>query len=382
MSRSKDKLRICIIGPGHNIHTRRWVNGMAQLGHQVLLVSTEAPGPVDAEVFYAYDHIGKWSRIPKIRALLAAREILRKIRAFKADLVHMHWLAVHPVYLHIARRVHPFMISVWGKDIVWDDTSPQPPRIIRLKKKMLAAACEVTATTQFLADQTAPFLNNGRCATVVRWGVDVDRFSPADGASKMEPQSTAIVGFLKHYHPKYGPDIFLRAIPSIHSRAPELRFEMYGAQPFDRYQELAVQLSIDHLVTFHGAVAHDQVCDAMRRFYVYVMPSVYESETFGVSAVEAAACGVPVVASRVGGVPEAVNDSVTGLLVPPGDPKAVADAVIRLAEDRDLRNKMAAAGPRFVRRHYQWSESLERMESIYRRIVNTVPPRKPRLPGA
>jgi glycosyltransferase involved in cell wall biosynthesis len=106
-----------------------------------------------------------------------------------------------------------------------------------------------------------------------------------------------------------------------------------------------------------------------------VMPSVYESETFGVAAIEASAAEVPVVASRVGGVPEAVIDGQTGLLVPPRDVDKLAEACISMIDDPQRRREMGLAGRRFVERYYSWPDNTRLMGEIYRATLDGTNPR-------
>jgi len=100
------------------------------------------------------------------------------------------------------------------------------------------------------------------------------------------------------------------------------------------------------------------------------MPSVYESETFGVAAIEASASGVANVASRVGGVPEAVIHGKTGLLVPPRDVDGLAAACIELIDNPSRRREMGLAGRRFVERYYDWRENTRLMGEIYRAALD------------
>src|SRR5215470_424097 len=103
---------------------------------------------------------------------------------------------------------------------------------------------------------------------------------------------------------------------------------------------------------------------------IFVMPSVHESETFGIAAVEAQAMGLPVVATRIGGVPEAVLEDRTGVLVPPRDPEALARAVVALIENEDLRRTMSGEGRRFVAQHYDWRPNAGRMEQLYAELLS------------
>ena len=108
----------------------------------------------------------------------------------------------------------------------------------------------------------------------------------------------------------------------------------------------------------------------MANMDVFVMPSVHNSESFGVAAVQAQAMGVPVVASRVGSVAEAVLDQKTGLLVPPRDPGALSKAVLRLIENEDLRRSMSQEGPRFVTQWYDWQKNAGRVDELYTDLLS------------
>jgi glycosyltransferase involved in cell wall biosynthesis len=98
---------------------------------------------------------------------------------------------------------------------------------------------------------------------------------------------------------------------------------------------------------------------------VSVSVSTLDSESFGVAVLEAAACEKPVVVSSVGGLPEVVEDGVTGLVVPPRDPVRTADAIEKLVLDDALRRRMGAAGRRRVADAYDWERSVDTMLSYY-----------------
>lgn len=99
-----------------------------------------------------------------------------------------------------------------------------------------------------------------------------------------------------------------------------------------------------------------------------VMPS--REEAFGVAVLEAAACGRPTIASRVGGVPEVIRDNETGLLVPPGDEAALAQALLRLVRDPETCRRMGEAGRALVQKEYLWNDSLNRMSQLYENVIH------------
>ena len=119
-------------------------------------------------------------------------------------------------------------------------------------------------------------------------------------------------------------------------------------------------LGLENTVTFLGKVAHDAVPALMDTFDVLVNPTVVP-EAFGVVVLEGSASGLAVVASNVGGVPEVCIDGTTGIMIPPRDPRALADAVNRLASDPSLRRSMGVAGRALVDEHFEWSTSVTAM---------------------
>src|SRR5207237_671635 len=146
--------------------------------------------------------------------------------------------------------------------------------------------------------------------------------------------SPVTLGFVKWLKPKYGPDVLIESFAKIHTIRPNTKLVLAGrGEMRESLEARSEELKLQDAVQILGRVDHQQVPALIRSFDIMVMPSVYESETFGVAAIEASASGVPVVASRVGGVPEAVVHEKTGLLVPPRDAQALASACLTLIDN-------------------------------------------------
>jgi glycosyltransferase involved in cell wall biosynthesis len=118
-------------------------------------------------------------------------------------------------------------------------------------------------------------------------------------------------------------------------------------------------------VAWLGYIPWRKLMDCYRRAALFVMPSYYE--TFGISCLEAMAFGLPVVATRAGGLPEVVEDGVTGLLVPPGDSAALADAICRLLADADLRQRLGETGRERVVANFTAERVVQETMAVYER---------------
>jgi len=161
---------------------------------------------------------------------------------------------------------------------------------------------------------------------------------------------------------KKGVDAVLRALPSILHAVPEVRYLIVGDGPWRlQLQALARELGVAKHVLFVGAVEHDS--PNLPRYYsacdLYVMPSRSlpghgEVESFGISYLEAGACGKPVVAGRGGGVGEAVEDKVTGLLVDPLDVNAIAQAIVKVLKDEELARRLGENGRKRAAKQPDW----------------------------
>ena len=161
-----------------------------------------------------------------------------------------------------------------------------------------------------------------------------------------------------------GVDVLLRAFALL-PKGSRLRLAGTGPQQ-DEYRRLASELGLDG-VEFLGAVERKRLPSLLGEAHVFVLPSRYENLPLGI--LEAMACARPVVATRVGGVGEMVEDGVEGLLVPAGDPDALARALGRLSGDAPLRRRMGEAGRARVLARFTWDAVAAETEGFYAELL-------------
>ncbi|QPP08091.1 D-inositol-3-phosphate glycosyltransferase [Streptomyces bathyalis] len=274
------------------------------------------------------------------------------------DLVHSHyWLSGHVGWLAAQRWGVPLvnamhtMAKVKNAALAEGDT-PEPSARVIGETQIVRAADRLIANTAEEADELLRHYEADPARTaVVHPGVNLERFRPADGRTAARarlglPQDAVIPLFAGRIQPLKAPEILLRAAALLVRDEPSLRRRLLvpvvggpsgsGLAKPERLHKLAAKLGISDIVRFHPPVGQEELADWYRAASVLVMPSY--SESFGLVAVEAQACGTPVIAAAVGGLPVAVRDGVSGFLVDGHDPRAYARALRHFVTD-------AADGP-------------------------------------
>lgn len=306
-----------------------------------------------------------------------ALQMARALRADNCDLIHIDNL---PQFAPTIRALNPRARIILHLHVSWL-MGMDPRRLARwLRSIDLVAGCSdfVTGQIRSAFPQFA-----ARCTTLYN-GVDVEYFIPNRHSTKQgSGRRLLFVGNIDAYK---GVHVLFDALPEVLRHHPEVRLDLVGRAfqlPFDWLQTLGEPAEIDKLrrfydgrgylahlkeqisrlrlsgsVEFCGCFPYREIGRAYHRADVLVLPSIC-NEGFGMPAAEAMSCGLPVVASRVGGLPEVVKHGKTGLLVPPRDPAALASAIIQLLEDEDLRRSMGQAGRERVLQTFTWEAIAE-----------------------
>jgi glycosyltransferase involved in cell wall biosynthesis len=295
------------------------------------------------------------------------------VRRERIDLVHTNGLKSHVV--GSATRI------LAGRPLVWHVRDVLRPGVTRRMLNRLAGATVTTLIANSRATaETFPRLPSSRIRIVYN-GIDADLYSPGpqgDLRSRLglSPRDF-VVGAMGALAPLKGHIHLIRAAPAILSRCPEARFliageEMYltiGHRGYRAILEEEVRrLGLAERVVFAGW--RDSPVEVLRSLDVLVHSSIYP-ESFGRVLVEAMACGVPVVATALGGPVEIIASPEQGILIPPEHPEAIADAVLRLHSDPELRRNMARAGRERVVSAFSVGRYVRQVEEVYRAIGDT-----------
>ncbi|MEV6106853.1 D-inositol-3-phosphate glycosyltransferase [Streptomyces sp. NPDC051940] len=305
------------------------------------------------------------------------------------DLVHSHywlsgqvgWLAAERWGVPLVHTMHT-MAKVKNAALAEGDI-PEPSARVIGESQIVDAADRLIANTDDEAyDLISHYEADPAKVAVVHPGVNLDRFRPgAGGVDSGRLRARAALGlpadafvplFAGRIQPLKAPDVLLRATAVLVERDPALRDRLVvpvvggpsgsGLDKPEALQKLAAKLGVSDVVRFVPPVGQDRLAEWFRAASVLVVPSY--SESFGLVAIEAQACGTPVVAAAVGGLPVAVRDGVSGFLIPGHDPDDYASALHRLAADTPLAARMGQAAARHAR-GFGWDATATATAEVY-----------------
>jgi len=346
-------MKILYLAHSGSPHTQKWVRHFVRRGDEVHVASL-----VDEPIEGAVIHPFRRPTGTKLDYLLNIGLVKKLVKKLKPDLLHAHYATSYGL-LGAKTRFHPFIISVWGSDVL---DFPKSYFKRKLLQSVLAKADHITAAGKFLAKAAERFLENNKKTMVTPFGVDTDIFKP-----RLRSQNQYIViGMTKNLEAVYGQEYLIKALVQLGNSC--LKLLLVGDGPLQsKLKKLASDLNVSDRVEFAGQIAPSKIPTYLQQMDILVNPSLRES--FGVSVLEAQACEIPVIAGKVGGLPEVMQEGITGFLVPPGDVNAIAEKIELLASDENLRRRMGRAGRGFVAKNYDWNENAKIMEQLYDSLV-------------
>ncbi|GAB3734157.1 glycosyltransferase family 1 protein [Amycolatopsis oliviviridis] len=370
---------------GQNVHVAELSAALSRQGHDVTVYTRRenrrVPATVTAPDGYRVVHVpaGPAKKVPKDELLPYMGEFGRVLRSHWAkdrpDVVHAHFwmsglaamLAAKDLDIPVTQTFHALGV-VKRRFQGENDTSPADR--IRIERMLAKQADQVIATCSDEVFELARMGLPRSRAAVVPCGVDLEKFTPYGEVAPRRAQHRIVsVGRLV---PRKGFDTAitaLRAVPDTElviaggpdsvalKRDPEVR----------RLREIAAAAGVGDRVRLPGLISREKMPALLRSADAVVCAPWYEP--FGIVPLEAMACGVPVVASAVGGLTDTVVDGVTGLLVPPRNPRELAGALGKLLEDGSMRDVFGLAGVDRARARYSWDRVASDCLRAYKRVL-------------
>lgn len=369
-------MKILLLSDPASAHTVKWVKYLTEEGIEVILFGITKYDGRDYSSFnnlriinaginkdYKVLRDGSFSKLIYLKSFPL---LMKTIRSEQPDILHAHYLSSYGL-LGALTLFKPFVVSVWGSDIY-----NFPSRSILHKiiiKTVLLRAQKILSTSRIMAEETQKYTN--KTVTVTPFGVDVNLFYPEKRFSLFN-KNDFVIGTIKSMEKKYGIDILIKSFAEVKTIHPTLPLKLLivgDGSLLNYYKKMVYDLGLSDYTIFTGYIAPEQIPNYQNMLNISCILSREESESFGVSAIEASACGIPVIATKIGGLPEVVENNITGILVEVDNVTQVVEAINKLINDDSLRSKMGKNGRKKVIDHFEIKKCVSIMLSIYKSLI-------------
>jgi glycosyltransferase involved in cell wall biosynthesis len=298
-------------------------------------------------------------------------ELIRLLKRHKIQVVNIHYPTDCFFYLALCKRLLglPLITSVHGADIVVSGV-PYPYYSWAFEYLLSMSERIVAPSRAFQRNFIRVFPSLEQKTTWIHSGIDLTQVQNCCPASN-ESNETPYLLCVSAYKEQKAIDVLIHAFKTIHRADSSVKLVIVGAgELLTAMRELAARLDVQDYIEFRGPTAKAEVLRLLRGCKLFVLPSRFE--TFGIVILEAMACKKPIVATRVGGIPEIIESGKNGLLVDADNPEALAEGVITILRDPKLQDKIAAEGHRTVRQFYSCENLGWRYESMFACALNDV----------
>lgn len=354
-------MRICYVGPSSSVHLKKWCRYFANRGDQVYVVTFDSEDSAWGSTFHLVQHAKSDSNDLSKLSYLACRSQLKAfLEEIKPDVIHAHYASSYGA-LCAASCSEPYYLSVWGSDVY--DFPKKSPLHRLLLNFSLSRAMWLMSTSDAMAAETHQYTN--KPIEITPFGVDTIMFAPDPNGHS---SNDFTVGTVKGLHSKYGIDTLLQgcALALEANPAMPLKIRIAGKGPEEKtLRQFAKELDLESRTEWLGFVEPVHVPQVWQSLDAAIVPSRLESESFGVSAVEAQACGLPIIVSDVPGLQEATIPGETSLVVSRDDPWGLSRAILDLYENPDKRRILGESGRRHVVDKFNEYDCFHRVGLIY-----------------
>jgi len=252
-------------------------------------------------------------------------------------------------------------------------------RVLRsYEKKLMKRSDALIAVSKYTVDELTELYGiEEKKIHVIYNGVDINKFKPRPDRAKLRrefglEEEKKIVLFVGRLYHRKGLEILLRSIPPVLQEFSDVKFAISGTgfkKKEESLRNLAKKLEIEDYVTFLGYVPDEKLPDLYAASDIFVLPAIYENFPFAI--LEAQATGLPVISTKVGGIPEFLADNENGFLIDPGDSTQLTQRVLTLLQDPKLAKEMGRRGRSLIEEKFSWSLITSQVIDLYHKLLET-----------
>ncbi len=289
------------------------------------------------------------------------------VRKFKFDIIHAHWPipnSIAPIFLKLLYKI-PLLNTIYGAEVY------------------LSLKYHISKIFSFITNQAEIniAISKGTCKiarkagvkklSILPLGVNTDFFTPLKSLKKKNGIKIISIGRLVE---RKGFEYLLIAFSNLYKKYKDIELDIVGIGPLnDKLKMLSIELGINKKVNFLGARSHKDIKFLFEKSDIFVLSSIVDSkgdtEGLGLVYLEAMASGLPVIGTKVGGIPDIIKNGFNGLLVKEKDVKELTFALEKLIKNSRLRNKLGQNGRKFVEENYSWKKIADEYLKSYRKVI-------------
>ena len=363
-------MKILILSDANSIHTYRWAKSLKDKGFNIAIFSlfedenlfsptykslgiNVTASNVNRFIFYKYRR-----NITKLFYFFSLRKLKKSINKFNPQIIHAHYLTSYGILAKLS-GFKPYCISIWGDDVFLTTKN--------FIFKNLLLSCLKNAKELFSTSHAINELvqnHYGLSTTIIPFGVDTNFFKPLN-KQKIKP---VIIGLIKSIEPHNGIEFLIDAFNIlIKKKISNIKLNIVGTGSLEnKLKKMVKAYKLENEVNFFGHVSHHKILSHYQKLSIFVCPSLRES--FGVSVIEASSAAVPVIANKVSGLKEVVQNGETGFLLDTTESEKLADCMEKLIINSDLRYTLGKNGRDFVIQNFNWDNNVMDMVNAYERI--------------
>lgn len=356
-------MKICFLGPANNYHIEKWCEYFNNNGHEVHVISFIDAHIKNTIVHYidcgvSYDD----NDIRKLKYLLSVRKIKKIINEIKPDIVNAHHATSYGMIGALC-NLRNYIISVWGYDVY---TFPKKSLFHKIYFKYLINKADyIFSTSKTMANEVKKYTKKN--VLITPFGVKMDLFNKN---KRNRNDNDFVIGTVKSLKEKYGIKYIIDSVSIINKERPDIKIKVVIAgrgKDENLLKEYALEKNVD--INWLGYVTQEEAVNIWANMDVALIPSISESESYGVSVIEAQASSIPVIITNVLGLLETTCSN-SRIVVNKRDFNSLANVIIDLYDNPSKRKNMGLKGRKYVENRFEYEKCFKRIENYYNRIIN------------
>jgi glycosyltransferase involved in cell wall biosynthesis len=356
-------MKICFLAPANSVHSHRWIKYFADKGYEIHWISLATPSIDSIENVDFYEI--KRFPIKAFQILLAVPRVRKLIESIQPEILHVHSAGTYGLVGALS-KFHPIIVTAWGSDVLIAGKSKIKRPLIKFA---LSKGDLITCDAEHMRAEMTRLGVEPKKIHIVYFGTDTEKFNPGERSEKLRHKlgifNSPLIISLRSLEPIYDIESLINSIPHVLKEIPIAKFVIGGTGSSEgKLNRLAKSLGVSESVRFVGQISNDELPQYLVTSDIYISTSSSDAG-LAASTAEAMACGLPVIITDFGENKIWVKDGENGFLVPIKDPKMLAEKIIYILRNKEVRERFGKSNRKIIEERNNYQIEMHKMENIY-----------------